>query len=167
MPPRLVVRDLRKAYLAGFGSCWARVNVLRGVSFTLADGERLAIVGTPASGKTTLLHCLAGLRRPDSGEVRWAGQADDAGVRAICTLPVHLSSDGADPLLIDLAERDRSLVEWSEALHRQAPSPAGWLLAARRLGPIAHLCDSVLCLEDGVLLPRARSATARRVAEPH
>jgi hypothetical protein len=165
MPPLLVVRELRKSYLAGFGRCWARVCVLRGASFTLAKGERLAIVGSAASGKTTLLHCLAGLRHPDAGQIRWVGRSGDAVAQSICTLPGQLSGDGAAPLLIDLSERDHSIVEWSECLHDQATSPAGWILTARRLGPIAHLCDAVLLLEEGVLRPRARSA-ARRVAEP-
>jgi ABC-type antimicrobial peptide transport system ATPase subunit len=166
MPPLLLVRELRKVYRAGFGRCWARVDVLRGASCTLAAGERLAIVGAAASGKTTLLHCLAGLRLPDAGEVRWAGQCGRPGVRALCTRPDQLSADGADPLLIDLSESEHSIVEWSECLHLRARSPVGWVLAARRLGPIAHLCDTVLLLEQGALHPRTGWSPARRVAEP-
>jgi ABC-type antimicrobial peptide transport system ATPase subunit len=165
MPPLLAVRDLRKSYLAGLGRCWARVHVLRGASFTLAEGERLAIVGSAASGKTTLLHCLAGLRRPDAGQIRWSTRSGEAVARSLCTLPGHLSNDGTELLLIDLSEREHSIVEWSECCHHRATSPAGWILAARRLGPIAHLCDTVLLLEEGLLRPRAGSTT-RRVAEP-
>jgi ABC-type bacteriocin/lantibiotic exporter with double-glycine peptidase domain len=42
---------------------------LNGVSFTAPAGKRLAIVGPNAGGKTALLECLAGLRRPQSGRV--------------------------------------------------------------------------------------------------
>lgn len=42
---------------------------LNGVSFSVRPGERIAIVGRSGSGKSVLLECLAGLRRPQSGRV--------------------------------------------------------------------------------------------------
>ena len=48
---------------------------LRGASFSLERGSCLAVVGESGSGKTTLGRCLAGLHRPSSGEIRFAGQA--------------------------------------------------------------------------------------------
>jgi ABC-type lipoprotein export system ATPase subunit len=47
-------------------------EVLRGVSLSLAKGQRTALLGPSGCGKTTLLNCISGLDRPDAGEV-WLG----------------------------------------------------------------------------------------------
>ena len=46
------------------------LEVLRGASLTLGQGERIAITGPSGCGKTSLLHVIAGLLHPDSGLVR-------------------------------------------------------------------------------------------------
>ncbi len=62
---------------------WDRLEVLRGVTFDVADGEVLTLLGPNGSGKTTLLRLLAGFERPTSGSVRLAG-VDLAGVPPHC-----------------------------------------------------------------------------------
>ena len=56
--------------------------VLQDVSFTLEQGQTLAILGSSGSGKTTLLRCLNALEQPDAGCIRVAGETlFDGGVR--------------------------------------------------------------------------------------
>ena len=46
-----------------------RIEVLKGVSLAVSRGERLFLVGPSGAGKTSLLYTLAGLERPNGGDV--------------------------------------------------------------------------------------------------
>ncbi|HSO65305.1 MAG TPA: ABC transporter ATP-binding protein [Ornithinibacter sp.] len=61
----LEVHEVHRTFRAGA----TQVHALRGVSFTAAPGELLAVRGRSGSGKTTLLNVVGGLDRPDSGRV--------------------------------------------------------------------------------------------------
>jgi putative ABC transport system ATP-binding protein len=69
MTPTLELREVVKRYQGP-----PEVEVLRGVSLTVEEGELLAIAGPSGSGKSTLLHVMGTLDRPSSGTVRVAGQ---------------------------------------------------------------------------------------------
>ena len=66
----LKVENLTKIYGAGN----SEVRALDGVSFSVEQGEFLAIIGPSGSGKSTLLHALGGVDRPTSGKVYMNGQ---------------------------------------------------------------------------------------------
>ncbi|WP_333498560.1 lipoprotein-releasing ABC transporter ATP-binding protein LolD [Kluyvera sp. CHPC 1.2972] len=51
-----------------------QTDVLHNVSFSVGEGEMMAIVGTSGSGKSTLLHLLGGLDTPTTGDVIFSGQ---------------------------------------------------------------------------------------------
>ena len=48
--------------------------LLRGISFTVAAGETVCLLGASGSGKSTLLRIIAGLESPEQGSVCWDGQ---------------------------------------------------------------------------------------------
>lgn len=53
----------------GFMSGGERVEILRSLDLAIASGEKVAIIGPSGSGKTTLLSLIAGMDRPDEGQV--------------------------------------------------------------------------------------------------
>ncbi len=69
--PLLTAVDVHKSYRSGAD----RLEVLIGSNLEVAVAERVAIVGQSGVGKSTLLHLLAGLDRPDSGSINYRGRA--------------------------------------------------------------------------------------------
>ena len=69
----LEVKNLKKVYTTRFGG--NHVQALSNVSFSVEDGEYVAIMGESGSGKTTLLNILAALDKPTSGEVLLNGKS--------------------------------------------------------------------------------------------
>lgn len=69
----LEVSNVKKIYSTRFGG--NKVEALRNVTFSVEEGEFVAIMGESGSGKTTLLNILAALDRPTSGEVMLEGKS--------------------------------------------------------------------------------------------
>ncbi|MER6580821.1 ABC transporter ATP-binding protein [Nonomuraea sp. NPDC001023] len=61
----------------GLGKSFGGTRALNGVSVAIAEGEIVAVTGPSGAGKSTLLHCLAGVVRPESGEVVLDGRRID------------------------------------------------------------------------------------------
>ncbi len=64
------VAGVRKAFIGNAGV----QEVLKDVTFSLEEGTFTALTGISGAGKTTLLHLLAGLQKPDEGEIMLAGR---------------------------------------------------------------------------------------------
>ena len=86
--PLLSVRDLTMVYKRGagwFGRGTQHIRALDGLSFALAAGETLGIVGESGCGKSTLARCLMRLLMPSGGSIRFDGQElldlDDGAMR--------------------------------------------------------------------------------------
>ena len=76
--PAIRAEGLRKSY-AGKGLGHGELELFRGLSFTIAPAELVAIVGESGAGKSSLLHLLAALDRPTAGEV-WVGNRQLSGL---------------------------------------------------------------------------------------
>ena len=66
-PKTVELRDIRFTYTG------SELEVIRGISLTIREGQHIAIVGENGAGKSTLIRILAGLYRPDSGQVMLDG----------------------------------------------------------------------------------------------
>ena len=60
------IKDLKKS----FGSN----HVLNGVNLSVDKGDIVAIIGSSGSGKSTLVRCIAGLEKPDTGQILLNGE---------------------------------------------------------------------------------------------
>ncbi|WP_162795746.1 ATP-binding cassette domain-containing protein [Nonomuraea lactucae] len=118
-PTRDVLLDCRDVSLA-FGNVQALVDV----SITSRAGEITALVGDNGAGKSTLVRCVAGIHRPDSGQILFDGAATN----------FH-SPEDAREAGIETVHQNLALVEdltvWQNLfLNREI---------VRRLGPVALL----------------------------
>lgn len=161
MPLALRANAIWKSYAAGVAGCSARVWVLRGASLVVERGECVAILGARGAGTTTLLHCLAGLRRTDAGRIE-------------CTLPTRLVSasvasvgedaDGADTIVLcDEVGISGSASAW--IARRNAHRRGATIVATHDLSRVRHAVDRALLLRDGKLTLLDRASGVRRVAE--
>src|SRR5580698_5232045 len=67
----LEITGLQKTFVAPDG---ARHRIIDVPAFSMKPGEQIALAGESGSGKTTFLHLIAGILKPDSGAIRIAGQ---------------------------------------------------------------------------------------------
>ncbi|MQA80670.1 MAG: ATP-binding cassette domain-containing protein [Streptosporangiales bacterium] len=75
MSPILEVTDLEVAY--------GKIKAVKGISFSVEEGQLVSLIGTNGAGKTTTLRTISGLLRPESGTVSFQGTRIDQ-------VPAHL-----------------------------------------------------------------------------
>ncbi|MGZ8489515.1 MAG: ATP-binding cassette domain-containing protein, partial [Candidatus Binatia bacterium] len=73
------IRALQKSFQAQQG----RVDALRSINLEVAEGEFCVLLGPSGCGKTTTLRCVAGLERPDGGEIEIAGKLVNSPARRV------------------------------------------------------------------------------------
>lgn len=87
MSPILEVKDLVVAY--------GKIKAVKGISFTVDEGEVVTLIGTNGAGKTTTLRTISGLLRPASGSIRFQGERiDETAPHDIVTLGLAHSPEG-------------------------------------------------------------------------
>jgi heme ABC exporter ATP-binding subunit CcmA len=86
-----MAKTIQAIEVAGLFKTLSGRPVLRGVDMTVPAGRLAAVRGCNGAGKTTLLKCIAGLIRPERGEVRWFGRpaAASAAARRLVGMVSH------------------------------------------------------------------------------
>ncbi|MFF3495158.1 ABC transporter ATP-binding protein [Streptomyces sp. NPDC002795] len=74
MTALLEVEDLKVAY--------GKIEAVKGISFSVEEGQVVTLIGTNGAGKTTTLRTLSGLLKPSAGKISFAGQP-------LATVPAH------------------------------------------------------------------------------
>jgi branched-chain amino acid transport system ATP-binding protein len=83
----LEVKDLRVSY--------GKIEAVKGISFSVGQGEVVCLIGTNGAGKTTTLRTISGLIRPTSGEITFEGKRlDGVPAHEIVTLGLAHSPEG-------------------------------------------------------------------------
>ncbi|MFE2424069.1 ABC transporter ATP-binding protein [Streptomyces hokutonensis] len=104
-----------------FGRGATAVVAVHGTDLSIRTGDRLAIVGPSGSGKSSLLHLLAGLERPTSGAVSWPGLGGGADIglvfQADSLVPaLDVAENTALPLVLAGRPEARTRLSVAEAL---------------------------------------------------
>ncbi len=75
--------------ISGLDKNFGAERAVRNVSLAVAQGEFVTLLGPSGCGKTTTLRCIAGLERPDAGEIRIGGEIMASAERGIYLYPEH------------------------------------------------------------------------------
>jgi heme exporter protein A len=128
--------------------------LFKALNFELHSGQLVWLRGSNGSGKTSLLRVIAGLSRPDSGQVEWPAAGSDAGPRPL----VYMGH--ANALKDDLTALES--LRFITTIHHRSCTPAQMEDALRTLGVHHRRHLPVRMLSQG---QRRRVALARLVLE--
>jgi heme exporter protein A len=133
--------------------------VFAGLDFTMLSGDLLVLTGPNGSGKSSLLRVLAGLLRPESGDISWNGAPIAGGPEAHRARLHYVGHGNAVKAVLTVAEN----LEFSSGLRGRKPVP-GALENALEIFGIGHLAAlPVQYLSAG---QRRRLALARLLVSP-
>jgi branched-chain amino acid transport system ATP-binding protein len=153
------------------------INALEAVSLEVEPGEAVGLIGPNGAGKTTLFDCITGVLRPDSGEVRFAGERIDhlpiyrrarlVMGRTFQRIELFAGMTARDHLLVAERERSGDGRLWKDLLWRGAPAAdeiklVDTMIAELGLGPFADAAIESLSLGQGRLVELGRAL----IAEP-
>jgi branched-chain amino acid transport system ATP-binding protein len=112
----------------GFGG----IQALDGVSLEVSAGESVGLIGPNGAGKTTLFDCITGVRRSDTGEIRFDGRRIDdlapyrrarLGIgRTFQRIELFAGMTGRDHLIVAAREHSAKGRLWKDLLWRGAPA---------------------------------------------
>jgi ABC-type polar amino acid transport system ATPase subunit len=128
------------------------------------EGERIAILGARGAGTTTLLQCLAGLRRVDAGTIEHRQCPRLLPVSMVPDVR-HASPRAGDIVLVDDTTPPGGITPIARAVHEPAEHGVTTIIATHELSSVRHLVDRALLLRDGHLTPLPLRIGSRRVAE--
>jgi branched-chain amino acid transport system permease protein len=175
-PQRLVLDDVIKR----FGG----VEALRGVSFAVARGEIVGLIGPNGSGKTTLLNVIGGLDRADSGTIlldemhledlpphaiarKGLGRTFQTLMLAGDTRSADLAraiSTGAAFLLLDepaAGATDGEREQLASLLRRLRDAGRGVVMVDHDIELLTRVCDRLICLDRGKVIASGRPIEVR------
>jgi ABC-type polysaccharide/polyol phosphate transport system ATPase subunit len=171
-------RSLRTTLLARTGGLIRRegrhggrvvVRALENVSFTLKDGDRLALIGHNGAGKSTLLRTLAGVYTPDSGSIRTIGRisplfaaapgmdVDDTGFENVktCCMLLGMGPGEIERKLPDIVE----FCELGEYLDLPVRTYSAGMLTRLCFAIATAIDPDILLLDEGLAAGDARFAS--------
>jgi branched-chain amino acid transport system permease protein len=184
LPDRLSpVVGPQRLVLDRIGKSFGGVEALANVSFTVARGEIVGLVGANGSGKTTLLNVIGGLEHADSGTVALddshierlpphaiarAGvgrtfQTTEAGETRSADL-LRAIATGAAFLLLDepaAGATDREREQLEQLLRRLRDAGRGVVVVDHDIALLSRICDRLVCLDRGVVIAIGSPAEVR------
>ena len=174
--PQLLVLDRVSKRFGG-------VEALAGVSFSVARGEIVGLIGPNGSGKTTLLNTISGLERADSGTIALDGiHLERLPAPAIARLGVGRTfqapidgetrtdglaralATGAAFLLLDepaAGMTDREREGLARLLGRLRDAGRGVILVDHDVDLLTRICDRLVCLDGGKVIAAGSPAEVR------
>lgn len=147
-----------KCACAGYG----RMPVVKGLSFTLPTGKRLALVGPNGCGKSTLLKTVAGLHPVMGGAVRVFGRPPAACHHRVAYVPQHKKLEWAFPITVDRVVAGGRMVHrgWLGRYRKEDKERVCWAMEKLSLNELAD--RSLGMLSGG---ERQRVLIARALAQ--